>query len=97
MFGNGVNTEMKLYLSSAIILKDSSVTVKDISTLCLNQEITIKKELYSLIQKEYEFKKDAFWASVIENIISKEKKLTCLIIFKFEKNKEKEKNKCCLA
>lgn len=82
---------MKLYLSSAIILKDSSVTVKDISTLCLNQEITIKKELYSLIQKEYEFKKDAFWASVIENIISKEKEINMLDIFKFEKKIKKKK------
>jgi hypothetical protein len=91
LFGNGINTEMKLYLSSAIVHKDSSVTVKDIATLCLNQEIPIKKELYSLIQKEYEIKKDAFWATVIEDIISNEKENKLLAIFKFEKKEKKKK------
>jgi hypothetical protein len=91
LFGNGINTEMKLYLSSAIVHKDSSVTVKDIATLCLNQEIPIKKELYSLIQKEYEIKKDAFWATVIEDIISNEKESKLLAIFKFEKKEKKKK------
>ena len=82
---------MKLYLLSAIIIKDSSVTVKDLAALSLNQEISIKKELYSLIQKEYEFKKDVFWATVIEDIISKEKEINMLAIFKFEKIIKKKK------
>jgi hypothetical protein len=47
--------------------------------------------LYSLIQKEYEIKKDAFWATVIEDIISNEKESKLLAIFKFEKKEKKKK------
>jgi len=90
LFGNAAHKELKIYLSSAILLKDSSVSEKDIAAICLNQDIPIKKELYSLIQKEYESKKDVFWGSVIEDITNKEKENNLLAIFK---NEKKAKNK----